>query len=162
MQLSQGVEWAAHACVLLSALGKDQVLPLTSLSNFHGVPAPYLAKQMQSLSKAGIVRTTRGAAGGYALAKLPFDITLYDIVCAIEGQPKIFRCTEIRQRGPCARSEAECIRACGIAAEFAYAETLWRDHLRTVRVDDLAKTTAAAATADDFAKASDWVTKNAR
>ena len=55
MRLSQGVEWAAHACVILAAVGQGRALNKAALAEYHGVPAPYMAKQMQLLSKAGIV-----------------------------------------------------------------------------------------------------------
>jgi Rrf2 family protein len=96
-----------------------------------------MAKQMQLLSKAGIVRTSRGHTGGYALARLPQDISLWDIKQAVDGNAPAFRCTEIRQQGPCAVPRAECRAPCAIAAAFARAENAYRELLREIRLSDI-------------------------
>jgi DNA-binding IscR family transcriptional regulator len=44
MRISEGVEWAAHCVLLLDSLSEDAALPASRLAEYHGVPAPYLAK----------------------------------------------------------------------------------------------------------------------
>jgi Rrf2 family protein len=140
MKMNEGVEWAVHACCLLAPLGPDRGLSLAALAEYHGVPAPYMAKQMQALSKAGIVRTSRGASGGYALARGADAITLLDVVRAADGAAPMFRCTEIRQRGPCALARTDCATPCGIARAFAAAEAAWRAALAEVTIAGLVAT----------------------
>jgi Rrf2 family protein len=134
MRMNQGVEWAVHASTLLASLAPGRGLSLNALAEFHGVPAPYLAKQMQLLSKAGIVRTSRGKTGGYALARAPSEITLWQIARAVDGAAPMFRCAEIRQRGPCPADREQCRLPCGISAAFARAESAYRDTLEAVSV----------------------------
>jgi len=110
MRMNQGIEWAAHACAVLAPLPPGRGLSLAALADFHGVPQAYMAKQMQLLSKAGIVRTTRGRTGGYALARPASEVTLWDVTRALNGTQPLFRCTEIRQQGPCAAPRADCRR----------------------------------------------------
>lgn len=55
MRINKGVEWAAHACAVLVPLWPDRGLSLAALAEFHDVPEPYMAKQMQALSRAGLV-----------------------------------------------------------------------------------------------------------
>src|SRR5271154_3464014 len=100
MRLSEGVEWAAHCAVVLAALPEGVSLPAARLAEYHGVPAPYLAKSLQALTRAGIVESTTGRQGGYRLGRPATDISLLDIVEAIEGTDSLFQCTEIRKRGP--------------------------------------------------------------
>mgnify|MGYP001362501721 FL=1 len=119
MRINKGVEWAVHACVLLAPLPHSRGLSLAALAEYHGLPVAYMAKQMQALSRSGIVRTFKGKTGGYALARAPSEINLWDIARAIDGPTPMFRCTEIRQAGPCANSPDECKSACPIAAGFA-------------------------------------------
>ena len=102
MKLSDGVEWALHCCTVLALVPPDSALPAAKLAEFHGVPAAYLAKHMQALARAGIVESLPGARGGYRLSRPAADITLLDVVLAVEGTTPAFRCTEIRQRGPAA------------------------------------------------------------
>ena len=68
MRINKGVEWAGHACALLVPLWPDKGLPLSALAEFHALPEPYMAKQMQALARAGIVTGGRGRSGFYTLA----------------------------------------------------------------------------------------------
>ncbi len=137
MQISKGVEWAAHAAVMMIALPEGRGLKAEALARYHEVPTAYMAKQLQALSKAGIVQSSRGAHGGYRLAKTATDITLWDITAAIEGHGPAFRCTEIRQNGPCGLKKTDCRKPCQIASAFAVAERAFRDSLKTVTIADL-------------------------
>ncbi|MEM8918478.1 MAG: Rrf2 family transcriptional regulator [Pseudomonadota bacterium] len=138
MQISKGVEWAVHAAALLNGLPSGRGLKAEALARYHGVPAPYMAKQMQAMSKAGIIRSSRGAHGGYRLAKPAEQITLWDITAAVDGKGQAFRCTEIRQNGPCGLKPEDCRRPCQIAVAFARAEQAFRDSLAAVSLADLA------------------------
>lgn len=137
MKIGKGVEWAAHACALLAVLPPDSALSGESLAEFLGVPAPYLAKQLQALSRVGIVTAQRGAAGGYRLAREPANISLWDVTAAVEGTAPSFRCTEVRRNGPCGASAAECPGPCDIAAAFQHAEASYRKALAVVPLTDL-------------------------
>ena len=121
MKLGEGVEWGLHCCVLLSYLSPGRVLPGARLAEFHGLPPAYLAKHLQALANAGILRATAGRAGGYALAREPERITLLDVVRAVEGDSPAFVCTEIRKGGPCAANSRAYRRSCGIARSMARA-----------------------------------------
>lgn len=138
LQISKGVEWAVHAAVMLIALPEGRGLKAEALARYHEVPTAYMAKQLQALSKAGIVQSSRGAHGGYRLAKPATEISLWDITAAIEGFAPAFRCTEIRQNGPCGLKRKDCKSPCQIAAAFAVAERAFRDSLKTVTLADLA------------------------
>lgn len=137
MQISKGVEWAAHAAVMMIALPDGRGLKAEALARYHEVPTAYMAKQLQALSKAGIVQSSRGAHGGYRLAKPATDISLWDITAAIEGHAPAFRCTEIRQNGPCGLKTKDCKNPCQIASAFALAERAFRDSLKSVSLADL-------------------------
>ena len=137
MRMSEGVEWAAHCAVVLAALPDGAVLPAARLAEYHGVPGPYLAKSLQALARAGIVEATTGRRGGYRLRRPPSEVTLLDVVGAVEGDRPMFVCTEIRQRGPVRVPARSYPAKCGIAASMARAEDAWRDQLATTTVADL-------------------------
>jgi Rrf2 family protein len=136
MKLSGGVEWAVHCCVVLSQA--EAPVPGGRLAEFHGVSSSYLAKHLQALSRAGIVRSTQGQTGGYALTRAAARISVLDVVAAIDGDAPAFRCTEIRQRGPLGMRKRDCTSPCGIARVMATAEAAWRDSLASVSIADLA------------------------
>src|SRR5260221_10015300 len=114
MKLSDGVEWGVHVCTLLAVLPPDSALPAARLAEYHGVPAAYLAKHLQALAKAGVLETVKGARGGYRLARSPAEITVLEVVEAVDGEEPAFRCTEIRRRGPLAMPAREYTKMCGI------------------------------------------------
>lgn len=143
MRIAEGVEWAVHLCGVLGVVPPGLGLPAGRLAEFHDLPPAYLAKHLQALSRAGIVTANRGASGGYRLAKPAAKITLLDITLAIEGPEPAFRCTEIRQQGPCAAAPSACKHACAIAKAFADAETQWRKALASISVADIITTAAS-------------------
>lgn len=160
MRLGQGVEWAVHACTLLVAAGPGRGLSLAALAEYHGVPAPYMAKQMQALSKAGIVRTSRGKTGGYALSRPADQITLWDVTRALGGGEPLFQCTEIRQQGPCAAKREDCKRPCQIAKAFAQAEQAWRGALQGVTIADIAMDVGRDSSPEHLGHALSWLSAN--
>jgi Rrf2 family protein len=137
MRLSDGVEWGLHSCTVLAILPEGTALPASRLAEFHGVPGAYLAKHLQALSRAGILESVPGQRGGYRLARRAEEITLLDVVEAIEGTAPSFRCTEIRQRGPAAVAKREYRVACGIARAMRKADDAWRDALRDQTILDM-------------------------
>jgi Rrf2 family protein len=134
--MSAGVEWSIHCCVILSQA--DGSVSAQRLAEFHGISRTYLAKSLQALSRAGLVQTTEGRVGGYALDRPPTEITMLDVVLAVEGDAPAFCCTEIRQNGPFGALPEACTRPCGIAQAMADAEQAWRASLARVTISDLA------------------------
>lgn len=161
MKIGKGVEWAAHACAVLALLPPGAALSRESLADYLGVPAPYLAKQLQALSRAGLVITQRGAAGGYRLSRDAAEISLWDITAALEGTTPSFRCTEIRRNGPCGASPAECPGLCDIAAAFLEAERVYRASLAAVPLTHVVAGATAVATDDRKARIRTWLQEHA-
>ncbi|TNE38897.1 MAG: Rrf2 family transcriptional regulator [Alphaproteobacteria bacterium] len=137
MKLSEGIEQAIHSVAMLSGLSQKGVLSAAALAEFHGVSTSYLLKHLQALSRAGIVKTVPGPKGGYSLGREPKDISLLDIVLAIEGKEPAFRCQEIRQRGPNPLPERYFVRPCGINAAMLRAEQAYRTELRRISIADI-------------------------
>ena len=161
MQISKGVEWACHAAALMSALPDGKALKADALARYHGVPAAYMAKQLQALSRAGIVNSSRGKKGGYRLAKAPAAISLWDITAAIEGSKPAFRCAEIRQNGPCAARKESCKTPCAIAASFMAAETAFRESLSSVSLMEVGMGVTQIKSPEEMIGMLNWVSAEA-
>lgn len=161
MKIGKGVEWAAHACAVLALLPPRAVLSREALADFLGVPPPYLAKQLQALSRAGLVATQRGVSGGYRLARDVDAISLWDITAAIDGTRPSFRCTEIRRNGPCGATPRECPGPCDIAAAFRDAETVYRQALAAVPLTQVVAGATAVATQKRKRQIGVWIEQNA-
>ncbi|OYU88339.1 MAG: transcriptional regulator [Bradyrhizobiaceae bacterium PARB1] len=136
MKMSDGVEQAIHSVAMMAGLTADGVLSAAALAEFHGVSTSYLLKHLQALSGAGIVVTKPGPTGGYRLARAPREITLLDVVLAIEGPAPAFRCAEIRQRGP-NPLPGKPKTPCSINAAMLRAERVYRDELAKVTLADV-------------------------
>ena len=98
MHYSIGVEYALHSLVLLISVPDSTSLGIRDIATYLGVQDSYLSKTFTKLAKAGLVSSLPGVKGGYQLARSPAQISLWEVVEAIEGPTPIFRCTEVRRR----------------------------------------------------------------
>lgn len=162
MRLSQGVEWGLHCCSLLAMLPPDQALPAVRLAEFHEVPPAYLAKHLQALARAGVITSEAGPRGGYRLARPAADVSVLDVVLAVDGETPAFRCEEIRKRGPAACGPEAYRRPCGISQVMASAERAWRDELRSVSIADLVDRFAQTVHPEVAQKGTAWFQEVAR
>ncbi|MEU1971524.1 Rrf2 family transcriptional regulator [Microbacterium sp. NPDC019599] len=154
MRMSGGVEWAVHCCVVLTDV--ERPVPAATLAKLHDVSMTYLAKQMQALARADLVRSVQGKAGGYVLTRSPDDITVLDVVLAIEGPEPQFVCTEIRQRGPLGTPPEDCRTACPVAKAMLKAEAAWRGALKEVSIGDLVREVDRSSGKDALATIRAW------
>jgi Rrf2 family protein len=158
MRMSDGVEWSIHCCTLLATLPTGEALPAARLAEFHDVPPAYLAKHLQALVGSGIATSLVGPRGGYALARPATDISLLDIVLAVDGEETAFRCSQIRQRGPAAQAgSAAYRRPCGIARAMWRAEDAWRAELGATSVSDILTELMATVPADQVLAGAEWI-----
>lgn len=155
--MSDGVEWALHCCTLLAAVPDDQALPAAKLAEFHEVPPAYLAKQLQALTAAGITRSLPGPLGGYRLARPAAEISVLDVVLAVQGDDTAFRCGEVRQRGPASGPSSAYRRPCGIARTMWRAEDAWRAELAATTVGDLVEELITTVPGELLAKGAEWI-----
>ena len=96
---SAGVEYGIHCLAfLVDELGDSREASVRDLAELQGVPQEYLAKVFTKLAKARLVVATEGVRGGFKLARPADEISVLDIVTAIDGPKKIFDCREIRER----------------------------------------------------------------
>lgn len=86
MNISSRCEYACRALVELAGVADGQS-PLTAvaIAERRNIPEKFLVQILLALKKAGLVRSVRGAQGGYHLARGPAEITMGDIVRAIDG-----------------------------------------------------------------------------
>jgi Rrf2 family protein len=156
MRLSEGIEWGLHCAVLLAVMPPDAPLPTSRLAEFHGVPVPYLAKHLQAMSRAGILVAGTGPRGGYRLARPPADVSVLEVVEAIDGEDSAFQCLEIRRRGPTAVPAREYRAMCGIHRVMVEADAAWRAELARTSVADLAAGVARDVTPKAMEKFGSW------
>jgi Rrf2 family protein len=157
MRLSEGVEWGLHCAVVLAVLPPDAALSTARLAEYHAVPEAYLAKHLQAMSRAGILAAGTGPRGGYRLARPPADISVLEVVEAVDGEDPAFRCLEIRRRGPAAVPGREYRTMCGIHRVMVEADDAWRTRLARTSIADLAAGVARDATPKMIEKFGQWL-----
>jgi len=85
MRLSLRGEYALRALLVLGLNYEKPVVSIQAVSEQQNIPKRFLEQILNDLKSAGIVRSKRGVAGGYRLAKAPEEITLAAVVRHIEG-----------------------------------------------------------------------------
>jgi Rrf2 family protein len=136
MKLSEGVEWALHSCLNMSWV-EDEAVTARKLAAFYQLPTAYMNKQLQALARAGILSSVSGPRGGFRLAKNIADITLLDIVVAIEGPEEIFRCDQVLRHGPGGSDEVDYRQTCIISGAMRKADLAWRTSLAGQTIADI-------------------------
>ncbi len=142
--ISTGVEYALHCLLYLSKPHPGTTeANVRDLAKLQGVPAEYLAKVFTKLHKPGLVIATEGAKGGFTLGRPPEQITVHDVVLAIDGQKSLFECREIRARNDifCSETPPDWATSgvCSIHAVMIEAEQQMRQSLAKTTLFDLAQ-----------------------
>jgi Rrf2 family iron-sulfur cluster assembly transcriptional regulator len=105
LQLTRGGEYAVRAMMYLGRYPVGHVSSLRDVCREQDVPESFLAKIFQSLTRAGLVASYRGAHGGFSLARPADEITIRDVVEAIDGPIALNACVlwpeECHRSGDC-------------------------------------------------------------
>jgi Rrf2 family protein len=92
MELTRKGDYAIRGIIYLAGQPLDKISLLSDIAAAVDVPQTFLAKIFQQFSKSGIVRSYRGTGGGFMLARAPEQITLLEVVEAVEGPITPNRC----------------------------------------------------------------------
>ncbi len=80
---------AEYACLAMLELAQhfetQQPVQVRRIAEGHGIPTPFLVQILQDLKRAGLVSSTRGAAGGYRLTQSPQAVTLAEVLEIVDG-----------------------------------------------------------------------------
>lgn len=158
---SAGVEYGIHCLLLLvDERGESREASVRDLAELQGVPLEYLAKVFTKLAKAKLVLATEGVRGGFKLGRPSDEITLLDIVNAIDGPKQIFDCREIR--GRCAVFEGSAPPwalegMCGINAAMMTAQKRMEEALAQQTILDLGRRTGRKAPPEFGTQINGWL-----
>ena len=90
--------------VLIDMAGTERVRPTQAISVSTGIPLPTVAKLMKNLVKAGLVESHRGVRGGYSLGRSSDQITVADVIEAVEGPIALTACVDTTDEHCCYES----------------------------------------------------------
>jgi Rrf2 family protein len=133
MKVSTRGDYASRALLSL-ALHTDDARPTSvrDVAERTGLPQPYLEQILLALKGAGLVRSKRGVGGGYVLARSPDEITLAQIVSAVDGPIVAGDFGEPHQNGACDH-EGQCV----LLAVWADVGRHMRRHLDSFTLADM-------------------------
>ncbi len=138
MRIHKATEYALRAVQLIA--GKPgRVLSAPKAARETQVPDRFLAKILRRLARAGILRSTPGAAGGFTLARPASAVSVWDVVAAVEDDPRLNVCV-----GAC--GECERMETCGIQPVFARAQAAMEAELKRTTLDEAVRLTNALRT----------------
>ena len=113
MMFSTKAEYGVRIMAHLAAHDGDTPVSLSVIADAEGLPLAYLEHLVQRLRRAELVDSRRGAHGGYTLARPPTEISMAEVVAALEGDIAPIECISAQADGTlvCAR-EARLDRVC--------------------------------------------------
>lgn len=155
--ITAGVEYGLHC--LLWLVDADEDLSSRELAELQGLSPTFMAKVFSKLEKGGIVRATEGVRGGYRLIRPPAEISVLQVVDAIEGRKPLFDCQQVRGRCAAFGEEAPLWALkgiCSIHAVMREAERSMREVLSNHSLDSIAATVRKKAPPEFAENVSNW------
>ncbi len=132
VKVSTRGDYASRALLSLALHREAGPTSVRDIAERTGLPQPYLEQILLALKGAGLVRSKRGVGGGYVLAREPADITLGQIVSAVDGPIVAGDFGEPHQNGACDH-EGQCV----LLAVWANVGDYMRNHLDSFTLADM-------------------------
>ncbi|HZI95040.1 MAG TPA: Rrf2 family transcriptional regulator [Patescibacteria group bacterium] len=130
LRLSREADYGLLAMMYISARPEGMLAYRRDIAAHYNIPADFLAKVLQKLSRHGLIKSFRGTQGGYLLARDAEAISLADLVEAVDGPMSIVDC----QREGCACPQEE---GCTVQTTLIEVQREIRMVLARVSLDDM-------------------------
>lgn len=98
LQISRKIDYGLRAMIHLAGLPPGKIASLQDLATTLHLPREFLAKILKVLTASGVVRSSRGARGGYQLARPPREISFLEVIEAVEGPVQLNVCLDHKDR----------------------------------------------------------------
>ena len=128
MQITRQADYAVRAVLYLAQMGPDERAATSQIAEEQQIPPSFLAKIVSQLSVAGLLQTSRGARGGVSLAREPEEISLLEVVEAIDGPIFLNEC--VANSGMCTFGDT-----CAMRPVWCDAQSELVTRLRTTTFD---------------------------
>ena len=138
MMFSTRAEYGVRVMVDLARRGGVEPVPLGEIADGEGLPLAYLEHLVARLRRAGLIESRRGARGGYLLARPPGEITMAEVVEALEGSIAPIECISSGPDGTirCSR-ESDADHVCTTKLLWTRVRASIIDTLRATTLDEL-------------------------
>lgn len=131
LRISRKIDYGLRAMIYLASVAQGSVVPFREIARQMDVPEDFLAKILKTLVDAGLVHSTRGPHGGYALARGSSEVSFLDVIEAVEGPVALNVCLD----GDDACGHSTC---CTMTSVWKLGQERMLDVYRQARLSDLA------------------------
>ena len=142
LKLTKKADYGLMALKYLAEHPETPALSAKDVADAYGIPAQLLAKILQRLTKAGLLKSSAGMNGGYALARDPRQISAFEVIHAIDGPLFLTSCTK-------GTKSCDLAPGCTIKEPLARVNDTIAGVLKSISIHDLAEQEQAAAKARD-------------
>jgi Rrf2 family protein len=142
LKLTKKADYGLMALKYLAEHPETPALSAKDVADAYGIPAQLLAKILQRLTKAGLLKSSAGMNGGYALARDPRQISAFEVIHAIDGPLFLTSCTK-------GTKSCDLAPGCTIKEPLARVNETIIGVLKSISIHDLAEQEQAAAKARD-------------
>jgi FeS assembly SUF system regulator len=140
LKISRIADYGVVLVTRLAALPYEDVRSVRDLAGETGIPQPTTSKILKQLVRAGVVDSERGAHGGYRLARRPEDVSVAEVITALEGPIGVTECAT--------QAEDECEHSghCGVRGNWQRINEAIAAALRSITLAEMAQPTPALVT----------------
>lgn len=131
IKLSKKTDYSVQAILQMARTEESGPLSSREIAAAREISPKLMAKLLQSLSASGICRSTQGAQGGYSLSRPLSDISVHDVMCAVDGPLVILSCLDPHKE-PCPRLDL-----CGLKSPMAVVQQEIAKYLASVKLDTM-------------------------
>ena len=136
MQVTRAGEYGIIGLLYLARQPEGRTVMVDEISEAEGIPKSFLAKIFQSLSKGKLVRSARGAHGGFRLAKPPAEITVLQILQCVETGFALQKC--VADNPECVVADRH-LSSCALCGIFGEAQNRVNEVFSRTTLQDLLK-----------------------
>ncbi len=134
LRISRIADYGVVLGTRLATLPYDDVRSVRDLAAETGIPQPTVSKILKQLVRAGVVDSTRGARGGYRLARRADELTVGDVIAALEGPIGVTECGTSDDDHECELSER-----CGVRGNWQRINVAIAQALRQITLAEMAQ-----------------------
>ncbi|HET9451756.1 MAG TPA: Rrf2 family transcriptional regulator [Aggregicoccus sp.] len=133
LQISRKIEYGLRAMIFLASQPPERTVPFKEIARRMEVPQDFLAKILKTLVERGLTRSTRGAHGGYQLARPAREISFLDVIEAVEGPVVVNVCQD-------SHDACKLSRSCTMYGVWKLGQQRMLEVYRAATLDTLAMT----------------------
>jgi len=134
MRFSTKTTYGLRALIYLTNQPAKQSVPLSAIAQAEKISQKYLEIIFASLKKANLVKSSQGAGGGYHLARPAKEISVFEIIKALEKNMNVFHCVDEHGKVYCSQA---C--HCGVTLVLAKVQQAVNQSLRSLKLSELVK-----------------------